>query len=184
MKKTLLLAGVACLMSFGASAQEFRPYVGLDYAYSDANTKKEYHFKNDYNSGIVNAGVDMGNYTSLEAFFQQSGERKSNVGDQRIKNKFHAYGLDLYGYLPVPQCNEKFSLLGSLGLANYNMEAKYRADVRGKIDKDRVGYRAGIGAQYNFTENWGARVMGRYTYIGSKAMKDLKEVTAGIRYTF
>lgn len=45
MKKTLLLAGVACLFSFGANAadyslSELRPYVGLDYVYTDANIKK------------------------------------------------------------------------------------------------------------------------------------------------
>lgn len=46
MKKTLLLAGVACLFSFGANAadyslSELRPYVGLDYVYTDANIKKK-----------------------------------------------------------------------------------------------------------------------------------------------
>ncbi len=30
MKKTLLLAGVACLFSLNANASEVKPYVGLD----------------------------------------------------------------------------------------------------------------------------------------------------------
>lgn len=52
MKKTLLLAGVACLFSFGANAadyslSELRPYVGLDYVYTDANIKKETRIKID-----------------------------------------------------------------------------------------------------------------------------------------
>ena len=185
MKKTLLLAGVACLFSFGTNAEEYRPYVGLDYVFSNANIKKEYNMKKDYNSGAVNAGIQIGEYTGLEAFFQQSGERKKNITDTlNNKTKFHAYGLDLYGYMPVPECNEKFSLLGSIGIANYNIESKYNGDIRGKIDKDRIGYRVGLGAQYNFNEHWGARVMGRYSYLGTKVLKDLKEVTAGIRYTF
>ena len=74
-----------------------------------------------------------------------------------------------------------FNLLGTIGLANYDLE------VKGAGDKDtwtRVGYRAGIGAQYDFNENWAARVVGRYSYIGTKAVDNLKEVTAGIRYTF
>lgn len=46
MKKTLLLAGVACLFSFGANAADYnmrdlRPYIGIDYIYTNANIKKE-----------------------------------------------------------------------------------------------------------------------------------------------
>ena len=45
MKKTLLLAGVACLFSYSANAmdlsQDIRPYVGLDYVYSHANYKND-----------------------------------------------------------------------------------------------------------------------------------------------
>ena len=77
MKKTLLLAGVACLFSFGANAadyslSELRPYVGLDYVYTDANIKKETRIKTDYNSGAINAGIRFYDYLGLEAFFQQS----------------------------------------------------------------------------------------------------------------
>ena len=74
-----------------------------------------------------------------------------------------------------------FNLLGTIGLANYDLE------VKGAGDKDtwtRVGYRAGIGAQYDFNENWAARGVRRNSYIGTKAVDNLKEVTAGIRYTF
>ena len=185
MKKTLLLAGVACLFSFGANAEDYKPYVGLDYVFSNANIKKEYNVKKDYNSGAINAGMKVGDYMGLEAFFQQSMEEKKNISDtQNTKSKFHAYGIDLYGYMPIPECNDTFNLLGSIGLANYNMETKFNGIERGKIDKDRMGYRVGLGAQYNFDEHWGARIMGRYTYLGAKALKDLKEVTAGIRYTF
>lgn len=186
MKKTLLLAGVACLISFSANAREFNPYIGLDYAYTKADLKKDLKPVDDgYNSGIINAGVRMGQYAGLEAFFQQSGERKTHVAaDQSIKSKFNAYGLDLYGYLPIPACSDKFDLLASIGAANYDFQAKYKGIARGKYDKQRVGYRAGIGAQYNLTENWAARVMGRYTYLGARDINHLSEVTAGVRYTF
>ena len=36
MKKMLLLAGVASVFAFNANAMEMKPYVGLDYNYSDA----------------------------------------------------------------------------------------------------------------------------------------------------
>lgn len=194
MKKTLLLAGVACLFSYSANAMDYndvKPYIGLDYVYSHADYKgeasrleKSNYIKDNFSSGVVNAGIKMGPYTSLEAFYQQSGTRK---GDRvfidglghKAKTKFNAYGLDLYGYMPVG-CSG-FNLLGTVGLANYDLE------VKGAGDKDtwtRVGYRAGVGAQYDFNENWAARVVGRYSYIGTKAVDNLEEVTAGIRYTF
>ncbi len=185
MKKTLVLAGVACLFSVSANAmdweREFRPYIGLDYVYSHADYKDLVREpKKSYNSGAVNVGTWITHYASLEAFFQQSAETKSfDKTEYRVKTEFYAYGLDAYGYLPIG-CNG-LNLLGSLGMANYNMKAKYKT---GNIDKQRLGYRAGIGAQYDFNENFSARVVGRYSYIGAKHLDNLMEVTAGIRYTF
>lgn len=185
MKKTLLLAGVACLFSVSANAmdvaKEFRPYIGLDYVYSHADYKDlVLEPKKSYNSGMVSVGTWISPYASLEAFFQQSAEVKSHNGTiDHIKTKFYAYGLDAYGYLPLG-C-DGFNLLGSLGLANYNMKVKYH---QGSDDKQRMGYRVGIGAQYNFTEHFAARVVGRYSFIGAKHLDNLMEVTAGIRYTF
>ena len=48
----------------------------------------------------------------------------------------------------------------------------------------KVGYRAGIGMQYDMNNNWSARVVGRYSYIGTKRMNNLKEVTVGMLYRF
>ncbi len=185
MKKTLLLAGVACLISFGAAAKEYNPYIGLDYAYSKFDLKKQLKRVDDgYNSGVVNAGIRVGQYAGLEAFFQQAGDRKTHDADGSVKSKFYAYGADLMGYLPIPACNEKFNLLGSVGLGNYKFSAKYSGNNKPKYNKDRTGYRFGVGAQYHMTQNWSARVMGRYTFLGARDIDNLAEVTAGLRYTF
>ena len=82
MKKTLLLAGVACLFSVSANAmdlsREFRPYIGLDYVYSHADYKDMVREpKKSYNSGAVNVGTWITPYASLEAFFQQSAKVRS-----------------------------------------------------------------------------------------------------------
>lgn len=188
MNKALLLASAACIISFSSIAnanmlsQEVKPYVGADYVYSYADYKGEAKgLKKSYNSGAVNAGVRMGKYTGLEAFYQHSGERKTHREDTKIKSQIQAYGLDLYGYLPLG-CNDKVDLLGSIGAANYKFKIKDLAN--GKYDKERVGYRVGAGAQYNFTDHLSARVMGRYSYIHTKELKNLAEVTAGLRYSF
>ena len=182
MKKTLLLAGVACLMSFNAHAQTYdvKPYVGLDYAYDRADFKKDAKdLKKGFNSGIINAGVRMEDI-GIEGFFQVSGENKNHRTDNTVKTKFNAYGLDMYGYLPLG-CEKKFELLGSLGAGIYDIHMK---DNSSKHNTTRVGYRAGIGAQYNFNENIAARIMGRYNYIGSGRLHSMNEVTAGLRYSF
>ncbi len=189
-KKSVLLAGVAVLLANSANAMEFKdlnPYVGLDYAYSKADYKgKEYDkkLKDEYNSGIFNAGIRPMDNFSLEAFFQQSGELKGGKYMEdgqlhRMKSEFYAYGLDAYGYMPIG-CSG-FNLLGTVGVANYNMKVKSHD---GSVDKQRIGYRAGIGAQYDIDENWSARVVGRYSYLNSNALDNLQEVTVGLRYTF
>ncbi len=87
--------------------------------------------------------------------------------------------MDIYGYLPMG-CSD-FSLLGTVGAANYDLEIK---NGPSKETSSRIGYRAGVGAQYKFNENWSARIVGRYSYIGTKQVDNLMEATAGIRYTF
>ncbi len=188
MNKALLLAGAACILfSTQAKAQqmfghEIEPYVGADYIFSAADFKGEANqLKEDYNSGSINVGTRLGKYAGLEAYYQMSGERKTTIEDNKVKSKFHSYGLDLYGYMPLG-CTDKVDLLASIGLGNYNLEAKNLPS--GKYDKDHMGYRFGVGAQYNFTDHVSARVMGRYTYIDTAALDNLMEVTAGLRYTF
>lgn len=192
-KKGILLAGVACLIAGSANAAELNPYVGLDYVYSKAHFKSgtlsgfsNHNLKKNYNSGAINLGIRPDNYFSLEAFFQQSDTQKGHRyeeavlgGRNHVKSEFYAYGLDAYGYMPIG-C-DGFNLLGTVGLANYNVKIK---SDRGSVDKQRMGYRAGLGAQYDINDKWAVRVVGRYSYINSKHLDDLKEVTAGIRYTF
>jgi len=196
MKKTLLLAGVACLFAANVNARmhgngdhnmmwygkEVAPYIGVDYAYDHANYKQEAKgMKKSYNSAIFNMGVRTLRYMGLEAFFQQSANNKSYKHTENpIKTRFYAFGADAYGYMPIG-C-DGFNLLGSLGLANYNIKAKYA--LGGSNDKNRMGYRAGLGMQYDFTQHIAARVMGRYNYIGAKHLDNLKEVTVGMRYSF
>ena len=182
MNKTLLLAGVACLVSFGASAQEYKPYVGLDYAFSEADYSKDAnHIKDDYSSMIINGGYKIGDYMGVEAFYQAAGDRKTHTSIGRIKTGFDAYGVDLYGYMPL-DCEGKFDMLASAGLAIYDTEVKGVPVIN--ENKSRVGYRFGLGAQYNITENIAARLMGRYNYIGMSHLDNFQEVTVGARYSF
>ena len=189
--KGMLLTGAALLvMANAAHAMEINPYVGLDYAYSKADYKSDKAswdkvLKEDYNTMAVNVGMRPSRYFSLEAFFQQSAEAKGSkarseeLGVNRIKSEFYAYGLDAYGYLPIG-CNG-WNLLGTVGLANYNFKIK---DAFGSDDQNHMGYRAGAGIQYDMNDHWAMRVVGRYSYVDSKIVDNLMEATAGIRYSF
>ena len=194
MKKTLLLASVACLISSAASANmmddakriyhESTPYIGMDYAYTNLDLKgPAKHAKENFNSAKLNLGIDMGKHFGLEAFYQFGGARKAHLredqGGGTKKFKFNAYGIDAYGYMPLG-CAQKISLVGTVGMAVYDTELKYND----KVSKSKVGYRVGGGAQYKLTDKIAARVIGRYGYVGSKQLNHVAEVTAGLRYSF
>jgi opacity protein-like surface antigen len=188
MKKIYLYAAIASVITSQAQAADWSmhdkwvsPYIGADYIYSHADISGEARGnKKDYNSWAVNVGAEIAKYMDIEAFFQQAGERKSHLADGRkLKSEFYAWGMDLYGKMPIGCAG--FHLFGSAGLADYNV--KYKHEL-GSEDKQRVGYRGGVGFGYNFTENVSMRVMGRYTYLGMRGLDNLMEVTAGLRYTF
>ena len=187
MKKYLLLAGVASIMSFNANAMdmEMKPYVGLDYVYSMVDTSDlDEAIEEDLNAYAISAGVRMHKNFGVEAFFQQTEEGEKKHGDLKVKDKYHAYGIDMIGYMPLG-CDEKIELLGSLGLGYYDAEVKGEyADLRGKLSDDGWGWRLGAGAQYNFTENMAGRVMVRYADVDVEQIDNIVDLTAGVRYSF
>lgn len=190
MKKTLLLAGVAALVSFNANAMEMKPYVGLDYVYSMTDIDKvdgEKLFEEDLNAFAITAGAKMHKNFGLEAFYQQSREESKDNNDfTKGKDEYNAFGLDAIGYLPIDH-EGKFELLGSLGIGYYDVDYKLKDRLSGdRISEgdDGFGYRIGAGAQYNITENVAARVMARYVDLDVDGMDNMVDVTAGIRYSF
>lgn len=189
MKKILLLSGVACLFSINAQAGVYnwqkpsvRPYVGAEYVYSRAHQGGDAkHFKKNFNSGKANLGLELDKNIYTEFSFQMTGDLKnSNPYNEEGKstNHFQAYALDLYGKMPI-LCSD-FGALLTAGGAIYDI--KYKQMPNSSTTK--VGYRAGVGLQYDMTDHISARVVGRYSYIGAKRMNNLKEVTVGMLYRF
>ncbi len=190
MKKALLLAGVACVLCSNSAFAGWKDtvkdamhhtkyYIGADYAYDSygfGGTLGE--SKDSFNSGIFNIGMRM-DKVGVEAFGQWSGKRTKDLADGKLRTKVDAYGLDLYGYQPMG-CEGKYDLLASIGAANYY----FKGEGKGGKSANRIGYRLGAGAMYNFSDHISARVMGRYSYIGAKSLNHAAEVTAGLRYTF
>lgn len=185
MKKTLLLAGVACL--FGATAAnasnyEIKPYVGLDWNYSNLDLAHDAsrYVEDDYKSATIVAGARMHKYFGTEAFYQFSMPEKNTSDAGSFHSRFQAYGLDALGYLPLG-CDGEVDLIGGIGLGQY--EFKIRHD--GSSDKEEsLGYRLNVGAQYNVTENWAVRGMYRHVYTQKSEIDAIDEFSLGVRYSF
>ena len=188
MKKTLLLAGVACVLcstnalaGWNDMVKATKVYVGADYALDSYDFKGNLdEAKKTYNSGIFNMGVRM-DRIGVEVFGQWAGKRTKDLAEgEKLKTKVNAYGVDLYGYQPLG-CEGKYDLMASIGVADYY----YKGETKDTSHSaNRIGYRIGAGAMYNFNEHLSARIMGRYAYIGASSLNHVAEMTAGLRYNF
>lgn len=175
MKRTisaLMVAASAIAFTASANAYEFKPYAGIDYNYSRT------HGVANLNSASVNVGTNYNKYFGTEVFYQFSDSDKKGSTETSLR----AYGLDAYGYLPLG-CEQKLSLLGTVGIAN--IDYKIKDDGKTRQTENGLGYRLGAGAQYNIDENLSVRALARYTFTDKVNNIDhIMEYSAGIRYTF
>lgn len=186
MKKNLLLSGVALFAITNAEAMswnlaDYDPYIGADYVYDRAkNGGLAQDFKKNFHSAKFDLGMQMYKNLYAEFSYQLSGKLKNRSGyeDNTVKQSFMAYALDMYAKYPLMCSN--LSALGTAGAAIYSLDYKGLP----KSSTNRVGYRAGLGMQYDLTQHLAARVVGRYSYIGANRINNFKEVTAGMIYRF
>ena len=183
MRKTLLLAGVACLFAAQAQAEGFNPYVGFDLG----GSKMEYSNKvggghpDATSVANLNFGLKFNNYFGLELSSQASSETDvEGAGDL----SYSSVGIDAVGYLP---CNEKVDLLAMAGVGYYNFDIKLDQkldDLEVHLTKNETAFRAGLGVQYNINEKWALRGMARYHHIDSDYFDYIGDITVGVRYNF
>jgi len=190
MKKFILLSGVALFTAISnaqagywnwSNNNSIVPYIGGEYVYSRAkNGGYANDFKKNFHSGKADLGLEWNKNIYTEFSFQMSGELKNRDGylDRTVKNSFSAYAMDLYGKFPI-MCSNLGALLTG-GAAIYHVNYK---DMPNK-SFNRVGYRAGLGMQYDLSKHWAARVVGRYSYVGADRINNYKEVTVGMLYRF
>ena len=119
---SLMVAVSALAFSANANASDFKPYVGLDYNYTDADAD---HQSPKYNSASVNVGTEYNKYFGTEVFYQYSDDDKKHVNGIENQTSFQAYGLDLMGYLPLG-CDQVFSLVGTMGIGEYTFDKLQR----------------------------------------------------------
>ena len=183
---SLMMAVSVLALSANAQAAEydFKPYIGLDYNYTDADTDADYKSQK-YNSLSVNVGTEYNQYFGTEVFYQYSDEDKKQVYDFDAKTSFQAYGLDLMGYLPLG-CEQEYSLIGTVGIGEYTFDKKFNGiDSPRDYDDHGIGYRFGGGLQYRIDDKFSVRGLVRYVNLnGVDNFDDMWEYTAGVRYNF
>ena len=194
---------------------KIRPYIGIDVATSssDFNTgsieeregfdaaEVDKYFGDNHNSFSFVVGAKINKNFGLEAFYQSSGEEGYSDYDYdhgfeektETSLSYTAMGIDAIGYIPI---NQDFEILASLGLAQYDFEAKYKyswieydynysENEDETKDFDSLGIRVGIGAQYNLTNNLAIRGMARYVKLNDDdIIKSMTELSLGLRYMF
>ena len=195
MKKIGLLAAALCLFSADAGAAFVSPYVGADYNYSSLNFGRESEdfYADNFNSLGVVAGVKLLSFLSVEGFYQQSENKDNTVrnhfveGDEfSTKLKLKSYGVDLVGDVLNLGLVE---ILSSVGYGYYDADVTNTVNINGvggrrSFNEEGNGLRLGIGGQINPLPSLGIRAMFRYTVTDMDAVKNMKEVTVGVRYYF
>ena len=195
MKKIGLLAAALCLFSADAGAAFVSPYVGADYNYSSLNFGRESEdfYADNFNSLGVVAGVKLLSFLSVEGFYQQSENKDNTVrnhfveGDEfSTKLKLKSYGVDLVGDVLNLGIVE---ILSSVGYGYYDADVTNTVNINGvgvrrSFNEVGIGFRLGIGGQINPLPSLVIRAMFRYTVTDMDAVKNMKEVTVGVRYYF
>lgn len=187
MNKSLTIAAFAvAAVAFGSNAKaemNYNPYVAISYNYSDGNAE---NYNPYYNSGTVSIGSSYNQYFGTELFYQHSNNYTKRYNGEKTQTWMQAYGLDLYGYIPL-FCEQKFALVGTAGVAAYDIGKKSITEDFGKdkFNDSGIGFRFGGGMQYSLDENWDIRAIARYVKLNKVDSYDhLMEYTAGVKYNF
>lgn len=180
MKKTLLLTGMACILSCQANAMDIKPYIGADMGASHAELQGFLDgFDDNFAVANINAGIRLNDYFGLETSVQSSSEAETYGLDL----SYSSINLDALGYIPL---NKNWELIGSVGAGYYTFDlgTDIGDDYEVHYQTNEYAFRTGIGLQYNFNEKWAMRGVARYAFIDSDEVDSITELTLGVRYNF
>lgn len=131
----------------------------------------------------------------LELGASRLGTQKCKIKDQASNTIMQGAGIsiknrniyaDAMGYMPV-DC--AVDLIGSVGVGrlsttiNGKEASNPTAAQKFSAKSTKVGVRVGVGAQYKFTDNIGARLMVRHQQ-GNKIVKNMTSANLGMFYQF
>lgn len=143
----------------------------------------------------LDAGLQLNRWFALEAQYVDFGkfDFSSDVSapaPDTVGGRFKAYGagVNVVGILPLP---EGFSLYGKAGVLRSKAELEANSTALTPVastSRSRTGGMWGLGASYDITKNWAAKVeWDRYLKVGEAATTgraDIDLVMAGVKFTF
>ncbi len=211
MRKTLLLAGVACLLAANASAAELNPYVSGKLTYSDISYNGTNVWKtgvgkdklsDDVLGGSVAAGLSMmapGGAVRGELEYNLNGEAKKSMGVTSAnipgEMKLRSQSLMLNAYYDI-NTNSAFTPYVGAGIGFAKVKAKLTSSVMNtNADSTKMAWQVGAGVAYALNDNVAIDLGYRYTDMGEyskplgvdntyKLDVHSHEVLLGARYSF
>ena len=176
MKKLLLLTAAAVMFSASANAGEYMPYMGIDYVNLSPNVSAKY--PDNYDTGSIMAGLKFVDFGAVEVFAERSLKKKEQVDGVMSRGRMYGFGID--GIINAYNLSQG-AILASVGYGRISAKLKYNGEM---LKDDGNDLRLGLGGELNPSENWGFRAMFRYSLTDSKAYKNAKEFSIGVRYYF
>jgi len=122
-------------------------------------------------------------------FITKTKEAASNNANQivNVTHKVRNVYIDALGYFPVNACTD---IIGSVGIGRYKSKldmptpsSQYAAFIN-RANKAKLGIRVGLGAQYNFCDNWSTRAMIRYQRGNKHFLRRNVSIAIGAAYAF
>lgn len=193
----VILAAQSSTAMAGLDWCNLTPYIGADVAWRHQGIQRDFggnQVKKDFPQGDIYAGLKFCDYLGIQAGYEATTSRRktSNVlGNEVVfggifsptvpnglnqfvtTSQIHGWHTDLVGFLPFCICDNRFNLIGSVGLARLKYKLRYYNTI---LDNNPVSpenftrtfsnskyvARLGLGIQYMLTECAGLRVMGTW----------------------
>jgi len=198
LKTTAAAALAFAIIPISAQAAEndfiFDPYVGLDFQRIavDYDTVGGVNVEDVYEDGFNGANLYVGakfheNFGLEAGYTRTTDQEKSNFLASGVDSnvELESWSLDLMGYLPIDNSGN-FELIGTIGAAHIKAETSFSAPSASvSFDDSSTEWRAGLGLQYAFTDNWSGRTLVRYQNLDfDGAANHAILFNAGVNYSF
>ena len=174
------LAGLCALWAGSATADPFWPgfYTVIGYSGLKPNYKSVANVSPpSYLDGVeADAGWRFNRYYSVEAGYNYDVASTHDKGND-FNATVQSGAIDGIGYLPFGG-NSPLALFGDVGAAVFFVNNQSPLITHG--NHTRFGGRAGGGLQYQFDDDLGVRLSGRYEWSGDSYMRSAEVFTVGL----
>jgi opacity protein-like surface antigen len=195
--KSALAAGLLGLAVSGVASADMKFYAGAGLDYAKFGLSKEAKDSVGRARGEVKSkgmgllipilGVKFNENFGLETGYSFNKKITIKVLNGEADFKVRNFYVDAMGFMPVM---DQVELLGGLGIGKVMLKKGKNIDNAEKL-KNSFGFRVKAGAQYNFTNNFGTRVLltyqtasSKYKDSSEKIVKDMKSIGVAATYTF